>query len=84
MSGLPLASVRPFVINREVVKGIETIQELINEAGPAPERCPECKSFDLSRDDIDGTDILTLQWSCDECEFAWVETYGFMGWDPKG
>jgi predicted RNA-binding Zn-ribbon protein involved in translation (DUF1610 family) len=74
---------RPFVINRDVVREVTTAQEIINEAGSAPTVCPECGSVDLNRDDIDGTDILTLTWSCEECEFAWIETYGFMGWEPK-
>ena len=68
---------RPFVINRDVVDGT------INEAGPAPIKCPDCGSIDIQRDDIDGTDILTLTWSCDFCGFAWIETYRFMQWDPK-
>ena len=74
---------RPFVINRDVVREVTTTREIINEAGPAPNVCPECGSVDLNRDDIEGTEILTLTWSCEDCEFAWIETYGFMGWEPK-
>ena len=52
--------------------------------------CPTCDSHDVIRDNIEGAGAqnddrgshITLTWSCNDCEFGWIETYQFTDWTP--